>query len=392
MSKSDPNLRRWFVTVRGWRKFLLPRPVLPTRRQRPATLMLHFGLGLLAWPFWIRDIFRSRATPRRVLFVGRYHLGDFLMFTPALLAARKRLPQAWFGIVVQEKYSSDISLDAVADAALPEIDESQPFFNQIRAWLRRFREHRVDAVVFHRFTRPDLPAALAAFWLGLPHRVGGADKGIQALLTDAYIPANREKVVEYHQHLISEWLDLPPEPALIWPDLFLPPLFRYPPGEILIAPFAQHSKIWPTESWHILLRELRARSRSVALSAAPGAAAAADELLADFPEVKNLARTSTSLRSLFETVQSSSLVITVDTGIRHVAAMLGVPCVVLGHGREHRRIMDAYVPTERYLWNAVPCAPCGAEPCPLGHLQCIHGITAERVLAAIDELQPELLS
>jgi len=315
------------------------------------------------------------------------------MFAPSLLVARQHFPEAWFGIVVQQKYATHLNLGSVVDVALAEIDESQPFFVQLRAWLARYRELRVDTVVFHRFTRPDLPAALAALWLGIPHRIGGVDKGIQALLTDAYTPSQREKVVEYHRNLIAHWLRLPASPpALSWPVLLRPPLSECKASHIMIAPFAQHSKIWPASSWHRLLREFRARSLPVVLSAAPTSASDADQLLTEFPEVQNLARTSSSLQELFECVQSARILVTVDTGIRHVAAMLGVPCVVLGHGREHRRIMDAYVPTERYLWNEVPCAPCGAEPCPLGHLQCIRGITVEKVLAAIDELLPELLS
>jgi heptosyltransferase-2 len=344
-------------------------------------------LGTLALPFWILGLWRRRPAPRRILWIGRYHLGDLIMLAPALLRARKQLPDAWFGLVVQQRYAADMNLASVADEALSEIDESLSFFRQFLLWRRRFREFRVDGVVFHRFTRPDLPAALAAIFENIPHRIGGGDKGVQALFTDAYFPSRREKVVEYHQNLVTQWLRPIARPVLLtWPHLIDIPPSKSVIYDVVIAPFAQHSKIWPFDSWRVLLSELRARKQRVALSASPSAATEAAELLRNFPWVDNLCHQSTSLGFLFETVQVASSIITVDTGIRHIAAMLGVPCIVIGHGREHRRIMDAYVPTERYIWNPVPCAPCGAEPCPLGHLQCIHGISPDAVLAAWESL------
>jgi heptosyltransferase-2 len=325
-----------------------------------------------------------------VLFVGRYHLGDFLMFVPALRLARQCLPEAWFGVVLQKKYFSGLALDELVNEALPEIDESLALSKQVRLWRRRFRNGNVDCVVFHRLTRPDLPAVVAAFLEQIPHRVGGAEKGLQALLTDLYVPKGREFVVNYHWNLVRAWLHLlDTDPELVWPRLSDLPQEKPKSRDLLIAPFAQHTKEWPMAHWHALLEEARKRSLSVALSAAPNQAQRATELLAPFPEVENLALKSGSLRDLFAHVQQAHCVIAVDTGIRHVAAALGTPCVVIGHGREHYRIFGAYVPTERYLFHSVPCAPCGAEPCPLGHLQCVRGITVESVLAAWESLMAD---
>jgi ADP-heptose:LPS heptosyltransferase len=216
--------------------------------------------------------------------------------------------------------------------------------------------------------------------------MGGAEKGLQGFLTDLYCPINRELVVEYHWRLILAWLDLPASPAnLNWPRMVDIPASpkRY---DLLVAPYAQHTKEWPAESWHALFEHARASGLRVALSASPGQSSRATELIASFPEIENLSTKSASLEDLFRHVQESSCVVALDTGIRHVAAALGVPCVVLGHGREHFRLFGAYVPTERYLVHLVPCAPCGADPCPLGHLQCIREIPVAAVWETIESI------
>ena len=312
------------------------------------------------------------------------------MTLPALRLARETLPDARMTVVVQDRYRGDLDFAGFRFETIPEV-EGLSFWREVSAWRSIFRRDGYDAVVFHRLTRPDLAALLAAFLENIPHRVGGAEKGLQPLLTDLYFPAGRELVAHYHWNLVRSWLGLPlTAPELRWPPL-VPNLVAGPKRwDLLIAPFAQHTKEWPAAAWHILLRAARHVPAKVALSASPAQADRAHELLADFPEVENRAAASMTLRQLFQDVLDSRCVLALDTGIRHVAAALGVPCVVLGHGREHLQLFGAYVPTERYLVHRVVCAPCGAEPCPLGHLECIRGTSPGNVAEAIGELVPGL--
>lgn len=374
-----------------------PALVTPRDEQLPKARLLHFLILAIGLPVeFFRGIFRrnrERRPPRNVLFVSRYHLGDFLMSVPALSLARRGLPpETTMTVVLQQRYIGQMDLSEVTDHAVPEVDESQSFSRQVTDWLQRFRQGNYDAVVFHRITRPDFPAVVAAFLANVPYRVGGADKGTSGLLTDLYSPTGREHVVDYHLNLVKAWLELAPSVgAFTWPPLVDAPS-SVRPCDVVIAPFAQHSKIWPIESWRELLSWMESRNLKVALSATPAFSEQSRQLLHGFSNIEDLSETTGTLADLFATVRRTRLLIAVDTGIRHVAAAVGTPCIVLGQGREHLATLGKYVETERYLMKMVPCAPCGAEPCPLGHLQCVRGITVEDVKAAIQELTPEIVA
>lgn len=379
----------WFYTTNGWLRFLKPHLVLPRSSQMLPTLAVHYGMGILGLAIAWRSR-HKRQVPERILWTGRCHLGDFLMSVPGLATLRAQLPKAWICTVFQDRYLGQLDLRSLANAEVSDIDDELPLSEQIRLWRKRYRDLGIDCVIFHRITRPDLAPVLAAWLENIPHRLGGMDKGLQGFLTDFYAPTRREKVAHYSQHLVENWLGLSGQ-ALHWPDMIPVALTRrVPRWDVVIAPFAQHTKLWPEENWRALLAHFQKHSLRVALSAGPPSREAARELLAGHPEVENLAERTTSLQELFEIVKSTQVLISIDTGIRHVAAVVGVPCVVIANEREHRDVIGGYTSTERFLVHDVPCAPCGAEPCPLGHLQCVRGITVPEVLEALRAVAPNL--
>jgi ADP-heptose:LPS heptosyltransferase len=382
----------WFRTVGGWLRLMRPRLVVP-RAQRTKARAIHAAVSLLGAPAAAAQALFARrcgAPPRDVLFASRDHLGDFLMSVPALLLFRERMPEARTTVVLQDRYRAIAAglpgWKKVVDETIEAPGEGSSFVASFRWWRAHFRSRSYDTVVFHRLTRPDFPAVLAAFLRGVPTRVGGADKGLQALLTHCYFPAGRERVAFYHLNLVAAWLGIEPfrtADYLKWP---VAPRESGAGEKILLFPFAQHSKTWSEAAWREVFAHLIGRGFPVAVVGSEGQRAAAAALTEGFP-IENLCGT-TDLPGLFALVRAARGLIGLDTGTRHVATAFGVPCVVLGHGREHRDLMGAYAPTERYLVTPVPCAPCGAEPCPLVHLHCIRLTPAAAVIAAFDELVP----
>jgi ADP-heptose:LPS heptosyltransferase len=324
---------------------------------------------------------------RKAVFLSRTHLGDFLMSVPGVRLFKEHAPDCRVTVMLQQKYQDILKLDGIIDDTFDTAFASRKFFNVVRSWMRLYREHGFDTVIFHRIGSPDFPALVAACLCGIPRRLGGAEKGMQALLTHAYFPDRRERLPFYQFNIIAHFFGLPdsaPEQPLHWPVL-CPPRPQPKTYDVLLAPFAQHSKIWLEESWRAFFAYLETRQVTVALLGSPDQRSASEALLEGVTFIDNLVG-RTDLVDMFSLVAAARCVVSIDTGIRHIAAISGIPCVNLGHGQLSPEILGTYVPTERFLLHPVPCLPCAIEPCPLIHLRCVRGITVAQVIAAFEDV------
>jgi len=80
----------------------------------------------------------------------------------------------------------------------------------------------------------------------------------------------------------------------------------------------------------------------------------------------------------------ADLVITNDTGPRHIAAALRTRLVTI-FGPTDPRWTTLDFPLERELQEDVFCGPCQKKLCPLDH-RCMTQLTPDAVVAACDEL------
>jgi heptosyltransferase-2 len=85
-----------------------------------------------------------------------------------------------------------------------------------------------------------------------------------------------------------------------------------------------------------------------------------------------------TLGALKEVVRRCDLVVTNDTGPRHLAAAFGVPVVTI-FGPTHPQWTEINFEQERKVAVKVFCGPCQKKRCPLDH-RCMRRITPEMVL------------
>ena len=154
---------------------------------------------------------------------------------------------------------------------------------------------------------------------------------------------------------------------------------------VVLSPGARFlHKRWPLENFAVLAERLLAkfpvslviiggredRELGAALAAAKPA------------RVHNLAG-DTALPETAEVLRRGCLFIGNDSGAAHLAAAVGIPCVTLFSGVTFPGLWEPWGERNLALRHRVPCEFCFSEGhCPTGTMECIRGISVERVLAA----------
>jgi heptosyltransferase-2 len=142
-------------------------------------------------------------------------------------------------------------------------------------------------------------------------------------------------------------------------------------------------KRWPVAHYAELARKLTAEGLAVWVLGGPGETQMAAEIArAGGPAAHDL--TSNDLRNAILAFKCASAAVSNDSGLMHVAAAIGTPAVAI------------FGPTSPYHWQPlnplaavietltdVPCRPCHAPVCRLGHHRCMMEIPASQVLPAV---------
>jgi ADP-heptose:LPS heptosyltransferase len=154
---------------------------------------------------------------------------------------------------------------------------------------------------------------------------------------------------------------------------------------VCVHPGAQlQSRRWYPERFAIVADALAARGFRVVVTGTSGEAALARRVVERMraPAVDLAGRTT--LGGLMALIDGARLVVTNDTGVRHIAAARDTPCVAVACGSDVRR-WPAHGATQRLLHAEVPCRPCLHDRCPIGH-GCANSVESREVLASADEL------
>jgi heptosyltransferase-2 len=146
------------------------------------------------------------------------------------------------------------------------------------------------------------------------------------------------------------------------------------------------AKAWPLEHFAELANRIAASGdHRVLVLCGPNEREAAAELVrrVDHPHVKSLAEIKDLPLALTKgCLARSELLVTTDSGPRHIGTALNVPVVAL-FGATDPRWTETYHPRALTLYKQLPCSPCAKQHCPLGHHRCMRELSVDNVLAAV---------
>ncbi len=326
------------------------------------------------------------------------------MATPTLRAVRRFFgPSARISGILRPQLAELLDGSDWLDEQVPfDPDSGQKEYGRL-ALIGRLRRQHFDLALL--LTNSLHTAALAS--LGRARRrVGYARDGRSWLLTDP-VPAARDGRKFRAAPMVESYLALaraigcPAESprlelkvtaaesvraARVWRDLGL-----CSDGRVVALNSTGSygtAKLWPVEHAAALARQIVAQlDHDVLVLCGPGERDAARQIAArsGSPRVFSLAAQAVSLGLTKGCLARCRLMVSTDSGPRHMAAALDKPVVTL-----LGPTLPAWIenPSVRgpMLRAELDCLGCGKRTCPLGHHRCMQDLTPERVLREVASL------
>lgn len=374
----------------------------------------HLYIALLAWL-----LAENRYAPRddghaagvnRILVIATRQIGDVLLTTPLIRAARRRWPQArvevlgFAGTLGMLRGNPDVD-------DLIEVPARLGWAGLRTVVPRLWRRHDL-ALVTDPGDRAHLLGWVAASRRsGIVPQVSGSNWWKKRLLDHVVVAAGDQGAVHVtaeKQSLLAPWLKL----EGVAPEVVSPAATALPsqvqsqirPGAVIVhAPSMWPYKQWPLAHFEALLKGLLAHGRQVILT---GSASPRDQeciaplrSLAAPPQLLDLSG-QLDFNQLATLLRAAALYIGPDTSVSHLAAATGVPVIaILGPTNPMRwapwparaATQDLFVRSARVqqagnvtvLQSSLACVPCGRAGCE-DHRQsrsdCLVDIKPERVL------------
>jgi heptosyltransferase-2 len=330
----------------------------------------------------------------RTLVVAPNWIGDAVMAQPLLALLRAADPAGSLDVLAPPAVAPVFrSMAEVADVL-----EAANRHGSLQLRERWQLARRLRARGYRRcLVLPNSAKSALAPWLaGIPERIGHHGESRWLLLNRRVPPpppgAPRAPMVEFYARLAQ------PAPEGAVPD---PVLTRDPAREqavrmrfalggsdplILLCPGAEYgpAKRWPARHFAALAAMALAEwpeARVALLGSARERTLATEIAALSGQDLHNLCG-ATSLDEAIALIAGANAVVSNDSGLMHVAAAFRRPQVAV-FGSSDPRHTPPRSPLARIAWLEMPCSPCFARECPLGHTDCLNRLSPAAVFDSL---------
>lgn len=349
------------------------------------------------------------AAPRRIFVRAPNWVGDLVMATPALARIRAAFATAHIAVGVRPYLKPLLSGSPFFDELLDQPKTTG--LRELRHQAGLLRQQAFDlAVVLPNSLQTGLLVRLA----GIPRRLGYRQgrpftmtHGLRAEPNRArgsrrplarHGPRRLPKPMPLYYADLLDLLAIPPGPERPqlhvnaqedeWVDAWMrerglpldAPLLFLNAGASFGA-----SKLWLGDRFAAVARHFRDAHDVVPIFLAGPAEVDSVRAIAREAEALDTTDPVLPLSYLKALVRRGRLMITTDTGPRHIAVAFGVP-VVCVMGPTDPRYTNYCLDETILIRKEIECSPCHRKVCPLGHHDCMKTIEVDEVVAAGEAL------
>ena len=306
---------------------------------------------------------------RRCLIVKTSSLGDVLHTLPALTEAKKHMPDLQFDWVVEKAFAEMPKWHAAVDEVF-EVEVRKwrknvfKYFSEIRTFKKKLKAKRYDYII-------DAQGLLKSAWI---------TKGAKGVKYGLDKTSAREPIARYFYH--KKIAVLKGQHAILRVKILFAKVFKYEVSDsidygisyqwtklqaqkqvVFLHATTWASKHWALEHWQQLAKMLAKDSIHVLLPWGNAEEKVqAQKIAHDNDNAVVLEKmTLSQLANLFT---ESQAVISVDTGLSHLAAACNVP--VLGiYGSTSAKLTGAIGEHVTHVSSKLTCSPCLKKVCPI---------------------------
>ena len=324
--------------------------------------------------------------PSRILVIRRRAVGDVLVSVDVLRALRERWPDAKIDFVVDRAAADMVRGSGLLDELLVydrRLYSSGSLWSRIGAtlaWLSTLRRRRADLVIDLLGTPQ---TELWTVWTGASIRVGARRRN-RAWAYNRYVEP--EERVRFAGDRFLDWvrvLGVDPGPWRPHAPLLattvgaaLDPRTDSRPLVILNPSATWAAKAWPVESFGELGRQL-GDGFDIRVAWGPGEESQRDRIV-ELGGGAVQAMPPTDLPTLGAWLQRAALLITTDSGPKHLAVAMGTATLTVFGSTDPKGWQP---PGVRHRWLTAPadCHPCNLTECPVPGHPCLDGLSSSRV-------------
>ena len=325
-------------------------------------------------------------------------MGDAILCTPALRAIRKHFASSQITFFGSETVRQILSPSNFNNGWLVQTNDN-PFEN-----AKVLRKNRFAQVILFKNS---FASALAGFLAAIPKRTGYARESRGILLTDRLIPKKTPDGRYKPGSMIDYYLEIAYRLGCSAEDKTLElqtgdedskqiyskyPHLKNPAGPVIVlvpgGTFGP-SKCWPAERFALTADRLTSKyNASVFVSVSPAKAEKkiADEICGQSKnKIISLAENPLTISELKFLFSIADLVITNDTGPRHIAIAFKRDVITLFGPNDPAWTQTGWE-REIKITGKADCVPCAEKKCKRKQHECMESISVDMVCEAADKL------